>query len=208
MDKLVTEDSTGSRPFKPQVYQSGRGRNQNKGNFHGRFRDNACRGCSAFNQNFRGRYRDNFNRRGNSRGSQGYRGNYYNQGRNNYRGQGYDRNRSRSLDRQDRNRRRDRSVSNGRSRSGSRASMNRDRITCYECREYDHFAKDCPTKWEKREMDQIQQMFNLEDEQVITQTSFMDIDKEETITPIESGNSLNLWEVEMIPPHFYLLDRN
>ena len=29
MDKLVTEDSAGSRPFKPQIYQSGRGRNQN-----------------------------------------------------------------------------------------------------------------------------------------------------------------------------------
>ena len=25
------------------------------------------------------------------------------------------------------------------------ASTNRDRIRCYECWEYDHFAKDCPT---------------------------------------------------------------
>ena len=78
MDKLVTEDNTGSKPFKPQIYQSGRGRNQNRGNFCGRFRDNAYRGCAAYNQNFRGRYKDNFSRRGNFRGSQGYRGNYQN----------------------------------------------------------------------------------------------------------------------------------
>ena len=57
-------------------------------------------------------------------------------------------------------------------------------------------------------MDQIQQMFNLEDEQIMTQTSFMDTDKGETITPTESRNSLNLQKVEMILPHFYLLDRN
>ena len=36
---------------------------------------------------------------------------------------------------------RDRSSSNSRSRSGSRASMNRDRIRCYKCREYDHFMR-------------------------------------------------------------------
>ena len=39
---------------------------------------------------------------------------------------------------------RDRSPSNSRSGSGSRANMNRDRIRCYNCREYDHFARDCP----------------------------------------------------------------
>ena len=55
-------------------------------------------------------------------------------------------NRSRSLDRQDRSRRRDRSMSNSRSRSGSRAGTNRDRIRCFECREYDHFARECPTR--------------------------------------------------------------
>ena len=37
---------------------------------------------------------------------------------------------------------RDRSSSNSRLRSGSRANTNRDRIRCYKCREYDHFARD------------------------------------------------------------------
>ena len=41
--------------------------------------------------------------------------------------------------------------------------MNRDR--CYKCSEYDHFARDCPTSKEEREMEQFQQMFNLEKEQ-------------------------------------------
>ena len=37
------------------------------------------------------------------------------------------------------------SMSSSRLRSGSRASTNRDRIRYYNCREYDHFARDCPT---------------------------------------------------------------
>ena len=44
----------------------------------------------------------------------------------------------------------------------------------------------------EREIEQIQQMFNLDDEQTSTQTSLMNIDDEETITLIESGNGLNL----------------
>ena len=50
MDKLVTEDDGSSKPFKPQIYQPSRGRNQNRGNFHGRFRSNAYRGCTPYNQ--------------------------------------------------------------------------------------------------------------------------------------------------------------
>ena len=56
MDKLVTEDDGCSKPFRPQIYQSGRGRNNNRGNFHGRFRSNMYRGHMSYNQNFRGRY--------------------------------------------------------------------------------------------------------------------------------------------------------
>ena len=56
---------------------------------------------------------------------------------------------------------RDRSSSNSRSRSGSRAGTNRDRIRCYTCREYDHFARDCPTSREERELQQLQQMLDL-----------------------------------------------
>ena len=42
------------------------------------------------------------------------------------------------------NYRRNRSSDSDRSRSGSRTSTNRNRIRCYVCREYDHFARDCP----------------------------------------------------------------
>ena len=47
---------------------------------------------------------------------------------------------SRSRER-DRNRR---SRSPSSSRLGSRTSTNRDRIRCFKCREYDHFANECP----------------------------------------------------------------
>ena len=53
---------------------------------------------------------------------------------------------------------RDRSSSNSRLRSGSRASTNRDTERCYNCREYDHFARDCPTSSEERALEQLQQM--------------------------------------------------
>ena len=59
----------------------------------------------------------------------------------------------------------DRSSSNSRSRSGSRASTNRDRIRCYNCREYDHFVRDCPNSKEEKDLVQPQQMLNLEAEE-------------------------------------------
>ena len=75
------------------------------------------------------------------------------------------RNRNRSGERAFvRNYRRDRSSSNDRSRSGSRASTNRDRIRCYICREYDHFARDCPNSREERDLEQLQHMLNMEEQ--------------------------------------------
>ena len=50
-------------------------------------------------------------------------------------------------------------------RSGSRASTNIDRIRCYKCREYDHFTKDCPNSQLEKESEQIQQMYNMDEEQ-------------------------------------------
>ena len=37
-----------------------------------------------------------------------------------------------------------RSESSSRSRSNSRTSTNRDRVQCFKCGEYDHFANECP----------------------------------------------------------------
>ena len=64
MGKLVTEDEEQSKPFKPQVYQSNRGRRQNRGRYQGRGKsNNTYGGCSIYDQNFRGRMRYNFNSR-------------------------------------------------------------------------------------------------------------------------------------------------
>ena len=57
-------------------------------------------------------------------------------------------------------------ANSSRSRSGSRASTNRDRIRHSNCREYDHLARDCPTSREERDLNQIQQMLNMEEEQM------------------------------------------
>ena len=54
-------------------------------------------------------------------------------------------------------------------------STNRDRIRCYRCREYEHFAKDCPTSKEDREIEQIQQILNLDDEQTSLKTLASDM---------------------------------
>ena len=47
---------------------------------------------------------------------------------------------------------------------GSRASTNRDRIRYYKCREYDHFMRDCPNSREERDLEQVQQMLNMEEQ--------------------------------------------
>ena len=55
--------------------------------------------------------------------------------------------------------------------SGFRASTNRYRIRCYKCRGYDHFIRDCPTSREEREIEQLQQMLNLEENQTYLLTN-------------------------------------
>ena len=60
---------------------------------------------------------------------------------------------------------RDRSSSNSRLRSGSQASTKRDRIRCYNCREYNHFVRYCPNCREERDLEQLPQMLNLEAEE-------------------------------------------
>ena len=171
--KLATRDSGAGRQFKLHIYQ-GRGRGQNRGNYDR---------CSYDQQSYQNKYRsDSADRRqyrqdrGRPRYEQNYRrgnfrGNTRNfdrgENRNNYRNKGYDRSRNRSRERSfSRNfsSNRNMSTSNSRSRSGLRASMNRDRKRYYKCREYDHFAKYCPTCREDKEIEQLQQMLNLEDE--------------------------------------------
>ena len=86
-----------------------------------------------------------------------------------------------------------RSISNSRLRSGSRASTNRDKIGCFECREYDHFTRECLSRQANKEMEQIQQMFNMDKDQTILQTTLMDTDEEElTIMPLGARDNLNL----------------
>ena len=93
---------------------------------------------------------------------QNFRGGYQGNSRNEDLGGG----RSRSRERQySSNFRRNNQGSSRRSRSDSRASTDRDRIRCFKCREYDHFTKDCPNSdAEKVQSEQIQQMFNLDED--------------------------------------------
>ena len=84
-------------------------------------------------------------------------------------------------------------MSNSRLRSGSRASRDRDRIRYFECREYDHFTRECPMRQENRETEQIQQMSNMNKDQTILQTPLMDTEEDKmTITPIETKDNLKL----------------
>ena len=46
-----------------------------------------------------------------------------------------------------------RSRSESRSRSSSNVSTNRNRIRCYKCREYEHFARECPSAMTDEESD-------------------------------------------------------
>ena len=71
-----------------------------------------------------------------------------------------------------------------------RACTNRDRIRCYKCREYDHFMKNCPTSKEERELEQIQQMFDLDDAQ--TSHNTLATDMNDSLNKINSLENITL----------------
>ena len=206
--KLATRDSGSVRQFKLQIYQ-GKSRGQNRRNYdrcnynwqgyQSRNRSDSedrrqyrqDRGKPRYEQDYRrGNLRGNMRNFDRQNSRRAYRNNYRNEGCD--RSRNGDRSRERSFSRNfsgDRNR----STSNSRSRSGLRASTNRDRIRCDQCREYDHFTKDCPTSREERELEQLHQMLNLEPRrwtniiEVIsnknTQDNFNRVNSEENLRP-------------------------
>ena len=141
MDKMYIKLEQKDVPYKPQIFQKGRGQSQRQ--FDGR---NNWRGYRPYNRNCNnsnrgyGHGRGSF-RRGNFRGRYDSRGRYNN-------GRGVNRTwENRRIRRQSRSRERNRdsrSQSPSSSRLRSRTSTNRDRIRCFKCREYDHFANECP----------------------------------------------------------------
>ena len=169
MSKLAAKDSHERKPSKLQIYK-GRGQNRSYGQGGYQNRSDSRSRAQSMNNSPRQNYRGN-RFRGNTRGysRQDDRGNYRNERYNNY-----NRDRSRLRERnftRNYNNSRDRSSSNSRSRSGSRSSTNRDRIRCYACREYDHFARDCTNSREERNLEQLQQMLNMEEEGYRTESS-------------------------------------
>ena len=53
--------------------------------------------------------------------------------------------------------------------------------------EYDHFARDFPMTQDDREVEQIQQMFNMDEDQTILQMPIMDIDQvRQSVSPTEA----------------------
>ena len=153
------------KPFKPQISQRKR-RGQYRQNFGNRNR-NTSFSRDRQRQNFRPNYRRQSQDRCTQCGHGSRRGRYRHQNydnRNDSRDRGrqdfrrnlnndrYD-NRDRSRTRQrcltprrnDKRRYDSPNVNLGtRNRSNSRVATNRDRIRCYRCREYDHFANECP----------------------------------------------------------------
>ena len=142
-----------NRSYNQRGYQNrGRLGNRSDSRNRGQYGNNRPR----FQQNYRDNNFQESNRgygRQNNRGEcRGNRHDDYNRSRDRLREMTFSRNYGND---------RDRSSSNSRSKSGSRASTNRDWIRCYNCREYDHFGRDCPTSREERDLEQLQQMLNL-----------------------------------------------
>ena len=196
------KDRTGY--FKPKVYQSNRGRGQTRHNYNQRrFQDrfspnNVYKDDQGMDKTIEvgqdivlitevvmGIIQEVIKGMGNQTINNNRRGNIWNQN--------YNRNRSRSYERQNRDRRDGRSISNSRSRSHSRATTNIDRVRCFKCREYNHFVRDCPTRQTHREVEQIQQIFNMDEDQTILQSPLLDTDQDEqTIIPVETRDNLNV----------------
>ena len=72
-----------------------------------------------------------------------------------------------------------RSESGSRSRSRSIVSTNRDRIRCYKCREYDHFANKCPNSITDEEIDQ--DVLNQSTLQMLSQDNLVGSDMHESL---------------------------
>ena len=139
MYNMSLQQGKTKKPFKPQVYQK-RGRGQRQSYDRNRPRNNNWQGQNYGQNRHRNDYRRN-----------GYTQNFNRNGRNFNRSYSRDRSRSRerslSPRRYDNNNRQNGSSrfrSRSRSRSNSRITTNMDRIRCYRCREYDHFANECP----------------------------------------------------------------
>ena len=162
MSRLAAKDGHERKPFKPQIYKSrGQHRSYGQGSYQNRL---GSRNREQFTDN---RPRQNYrvyNLRGNTKGygRQNKRGNYRNERYNDYNS-----NRNRSRERtftRNYSSCRDRSSINSRLRSGSRPDTNRDRIRCYKCLEYDHFMRYCPNSREERDLEQLEQMLNMEEQ--------------------------------------------
>ena len=158
LGKLAVKDNNNKRPFKPHIYRSrgplpqSQNRGYNQRNYQSVNRLGNRSGSGDRRQfgrgNERSRFQQNCRRNNFQESTRGYRrqssrGEYRNDRHDDY-NRSRDRSRERSLS-GNYSGSRDRSSSKSRLRSGYRASTNRDRIKCYNCREYDHFASDCPT---------------------------------------------------------------
>ena len=142
----LQQDKT-KKLFKPQVNQK-RGRGQRQNYDRDRSRNNNRQG-QGFGQN---RHRNDYRRNGFAQNFSRKDG--IDRGRRSF-NRSYSSDRSRSRERSLSPRRYNNNNSNrqnsnsrlrstSRSRSNSRITMNRDRIRCYKCREYDHFRNECP----------------------------------------------------------------
>ena len=145
MYNMSLQQGKTGKPFKPQVYQK-RGRGQRQSYDRDRSRNNSRLGQSFGQNRCRNDYRRN-----------GYMQNF---SRNNGRDRGRNLNSNYSSDRSRLRERRlsprrcnnnknrqnanSRFRSRARSRSNSRIRTKRDRVRCYKCWEYDHYANECP----------------------------------------------------------------